>query len=215
MKKISRTEEERKAINNEKARRYRERHPDRVKDSNKKSYHKNTENRKASARKYYEGHTDERRAAATAYRLAHREECIAKCKKYHSENKERLIEQGREYYKNNKEKCNFQSRNYRKTHVVQMKDYFKKKNAKDYSVFVSEKSKLKGSGCIICGYNRCDKALEFHHKDPSIKEHIVSAFRSIESMKAEAAKCIVLCSNCHRELHAGIISLDNLQEVAQ
>ena len=59
-------------------------------------------------------------------------------------------------------------------------------------------------GCSICGYNRCAEALEFHHngdKEFNIATYIRS-YTNIEKIKEEMKKCIVLCSNCHRELHA-------------
>lgn len=48
--------------------------------------------------------------------------------------------------------------------------------------------------------------LDFHHVDPSLKEEAINTMvrtgTTIERLKAEIAKCIVLCSNCHRKLHA-------------
>lgn len=136
-------------------------------------------------------------------------------KEYREKNKERLRQQQKEYHEKHREERNKQSSEYKKNNVVRMRIYWKKKNAEDYSEFCREKLKIKESGCVVCGYNRCEKALEFHHKDPSKKERIVSVFRSVESMKAEAAKCVVLCANCHRELHVGLISLEVPMEVAQ
>jgi 5-methylcytosine-specific restriction endonuclease McrA len=71
----------------------------------------------------------------------------------------------------------------------------------------------KGGCCQICGYNRCIGALEFHHIDPSTKEFGVAesgCTRSIEVSKQEADKCILVCSNCHREIHAGLIDLRDI-----
>ena len=67
----------------------------------------------------------------------------------------------------------------------------------------------KGSKCFICGYNKCNKALEFHHLDPNEKEFVIGHNRSfsIEKLKKEVDKCIMVCSNCHKEIHAGIIQL--------
>lgn len=68
----------------------------------------------------------------------------------------------------------------------------------------------KGGKCVVCGYNRCSRALDFHHVDPSTKLFTISnnGFgRSWERVKAEIDKCVLLCANCHRELHAGLISL--------
>ncbi len=66
--------------------------------------------------------------------------------------------------------------------------------------------KYKGGKCAICGYNRCIKALDFHHLDPSKKESSLSQGRSrkFETSLKELDKCILVCSNCHREIHAGL-----------
>jgi len=63
----------------------------------------------------------------------------------------------------------------------------------------------KGGHCEICGYNRCPEALEFHHLDLSEKEFGISDkgyTRSWERIKAELDKCLLLCANCHREVHS-------------
>lgn len=62
-----------------------------------------------------------------------------------------------------------------------------------------------GSKCGICGYYKCVEALEFHHTDPTVKEFATSASTvSRERFINELRKCICVCSNCHREIHAGI-----------
>lgn len=55
--------------------------------------------------------------------------------------------------------------------------------------------------CVRCGYDRYIGALDFHHEDPTQKDNQVLTFgfdRAVE----EARKCILICSNCHREVHA-------------
>jgi DNA-binding CsgD family transcriptional regulator len=60
----------------------------------------------------------------------------------------------------------------------------------------------KGSKCEICGYDKCIEALEFHHLDPTKKDFSISTkLFGIEKMKKEVDKCLMVCSNCHRELH--------------
>ena len=61
----------------------------------------------------------------------------------------------------------------------------------------------KNNNCHMCGYNKCPAALQFHHNDPSEKDFAISRFRHIdfESAKKELDKCILLCGNCHAELH--------------
>ena len=61
----------------------------------------------------------------------------------------------------------------------------------------------KGGQCAHCGYNKCMRALEFHHLDPTEKDFGISKIltRSVASLKEEADKCILLCANCHAEEH--------------
>lgn len=62
---------------------------------------------------------------------------------------------------------------------------------------------LAGGKCIVCGYNKCLAALDFHHKVPSEKERSMSYFLHCKEEKAlaEMEKCLLLCCRCHRELH--------------
>lgn len=68
-----------------------------------------------------------------------------------------------------------------------------------------------GGGCQICSYNKCPEALELHHLNPEEKEFSFSSMRSspkkLEIIKEEIKKCILLCSNCHREVHAGLTNI--------
>jgi 5-methylcytosine-specific restriction endonuclease McrA len=63
----------------------------------------------------------------------------------------------------------------------------------------------KGGCCSICGYDKCIDALEFHHINPEEKDFGIAQkgyTRSWESVKEELDKCILVCSNCHREIHS-------------
>lgn len=65
-----------------------------------------------------------------------------------------------------------------------------------------------GGKCAICGYDRCSQALDFHHLDESLKSFGLSQdglTRSWEKTKQELKKCILVCANCHREIHAGLL----------
>jgi transposase len=67
-----------------------------------------------------------------------------------------------------------------------------------------------GGGCSVCGYSRCIAALHFHHLAPAEKRFALShrgVARSMAKARAEAAKCVLLCSNCHAEVEAGMIAL--------
>jgi hypothetical protein len=62
-----------------------------------------------------------------------------------------------------------------------------------------------GGCCQKCGYNKCMEALEFHHLEKNEKEespsYVIMRW-SWERAKKELEKCILLCANCHREIHA-------------
>ena len=63
----------------------------------------------------------------------------------------------------------------------------------------------KGGKCEMCGYDCCNDALEFHHNNLSDKKFGISAkgyTRSWKEVKDGLDKCIMICANCHRELHA-------------
>jgi transposase len=67
-----------------------------------------------------------------------------------------------------------------------------------------------GGRCQLCGYDRYFGALEFHHLDPATKSFGLSIrglTPSIEVLRVEARKCVLLCSNCHAEVEGGIASI--------
>ena len=62
----------------------------------------------------------------------------------------------------------------------------------------------KGGKCEICGYDKCIAALDFHHINPEEKDFAISnsnIYKNIEALKQEVDKCMLVCANCHRELH--------------
>lgn len=64
---------------------------------------------------------------------------------------------------------------------------------------------LLGGKCVRCGYNKCLAALEFHHKDPKKKKFSITRSITLNSEKVveEVKKCLLVCANCHREIHQG------------
>ena len=74
----------------------------------------------------------------------------------------------------------------------------------------------KGGCCERCGYSKCIDALEFHHIDPGQKDFTISSkgyTRSWEKVRSELDKCMILCANCHRELHAKLAAFGGNTEV--
>jgi transposase len=62
-----------------------------------------------------------------------------------------------------------------------------------------------GGQCAICGFARSHAALHFHHIDPATKAFDIRAggTRALGRIRAEAAKCVLLCANCHAEVESG------------
>jgi transposase len=100
--------------------------------------------------------------------------------------------------------------------TIEGRGYFRCKQCRTESV-ARRRRKLKallvaerGGRCALCGYDRCVAALEFHHVDPSQKRLGISyngVTLSLEALRAEADKCVLVCSNCHAELEAGVVAL--------
>lgn len=89
------------------------------------------------------------------------------------------------------------------------KRYYEKNKEKVYQRKMVRRRGLKieminllGGKCSICGYNKCIDALDFHHQGN--KEGHITTFIKNESRQKvlkEVKKCILLCANCHREVH--------------
>lgn len=65
-----------------------------------------------------------------------------------------------------------------------------------------------GGGCCICGYNRCQSSLAIHHLDPKEKDFSLASIRANpknwEDIVKELRKCVLICHNCHNEVHEGV-----------
>jgi hypothetical protein len=71
---------------------------------------------------------------------------------------------------------------------------------------------LFGGKCLLCGYDKCIEALEFHHIEPEHKDigigKIYSNPKSWDKVVNELKKCILVCANCHREIHYNNITIE-------
>lgn len=65
-----------------------------------------------------------------------------------------------------------------------------------------------GGCCAVCGYDRCVLNLCFHHVDPSQKKlaMTMATGKALDTYRAEARKCVLVCANCHGEIEAGLIA---------
>jgi hypothetical protein len=63
--------------------------------------------------------------------------------------------------------------------------------------------------CVKCGETR-SYVLDFHHKNETEKSFTIGAMKrgNKDIIQKELDKCVVLCANCHRELHYLKISLE-------
>jgi hypothetical protein len=70
-----------------------------------------------------------------------------------------------------------------------------------------------GGKCGICGYDNCPQALEFHHLNPHEKEITLSKMtagpKKWKTIVNELRKCVMVCSNCHREIHFSDLKIPN------
>ena len=75
--------------------------------------------------------------------------------------------------------------------------------------------KVFNSKCCICGFDKWQSALEFHHVNPEDKEFgltVNTTTKALEKQLAEARKCILVCANCHRGIHSEFVTIpDNWQ----
>lgn len=146
----------------------------------------------------------------------------------------RKIRQHKQYLKN-REKYLEKSKQYRKDHLEQFRAYRKKwyqehpeqilelrakynnvsdhkektlRHRKKYVALWEQIIKELGyNKCIICGYDKCFNAIDFHHLDPKEKKYnLATKMRGLpkEEYIQEIKKCIPVCSNCHREIHSGV-----------
>ena len=121
----------------------------------------------------------------------------------------------KEYYKTHTQKetakyFNISESSVKKYNDKRIKKTLEEKKKRQFLYLKSFRQKLKiksieykGGKCIICGYNKCNRSLEFHHRDPNEKDFGISSSKvlSWDKIKIELDKCDLVCSNCHGEIH--------------
>lgn len=60
---------------------------------------------------------------------------------------------------------------------------------------------------MLCGYDRCIVALQFHHVDPTQKAFPMSTAsgKALDTYREEMRKCVLVCANCHCEIETGLV----------
>ena len=108
------------------------------------------------------------------------------------------------------------ARHGRTAFVIEGRGYYRCKLCRSEQV-IHHRRRLKellvaeaGGACSLCGYDRHLGALQFHHLDPRSKRLHISQngiTLSLETIRHEVRKCVLLCSNCHAEVEGGIVSV--------
>jgi len=148
------------------------------------------------------------RGQCQEYYNLHKEQISIKHAKYRENNKKLIKKQSKKYYITHKKEKQKAGKEYQKTHKEHIKNWRNnhKELLKSYNDIVSNwfAEFKKSIGCCICGYNKCGAALDFHHSDSSNKKLSVTSYGLYSGnlkILTELNKCILLCKNCHYEIH--------------
>lgn len=129
----------------------------------------------------------------------------AKARLYYTKNKEKILSKNKIYREKNLDKVRKLIKDYSVTYYEENKESIRYKQ-KQYIKSIKEKCiTYLGGKCSKCSYNKCYKALHFHHKDPELKIDKVSSLikkrNDWDTIVKELDKCELLCANCHAEEH--------------
>jgi len=94
---------------------------------------------------------------------------------------------------------------------------YKNDNSRNVASFIKRRKgnliKVFHSKCCLCGFDKFQEALEFHHVNPDEKEFGVcdsnAVTKALEKQLNEMKKCILVCANCHRGIHSGYYEIPN------
>jgi hypothetical protein len=93
----------------------------------------------------------------------------------------------------------------------------KAQNAKRREILRPIAHEIRSSGCQLCG-ETASCCLDFHHLDQSTKKyqvkHLLHGLKAVQTALDEIAKCSVICSNCHRKIHAGVLDGSTLTPIS-
>lgn len=103
--------------------------------------------------------------------------------------------------------CKMCQRKYKLKHYYSNKQAHYERNSKTRVLIKNYIDSIKIAGCSICNEKEI-ACIDFHHlkdKDNNIANLLYRG--SLKKVKEEIAKCVLLCANCHRKVHAGIIQV--------
>ena len=148
------------------------------------------------------------RRCEKAYRVANRETLLAQKKEYYAANKETLGAKHKAYYVANKEAILARTKGYNAANkgTLAPKRQAKAKTRREVNIVYL--ASLRPLRCETCGYDKSFAALDFHHTDPSQKKHHRDGMGKWLTLplarfqaKVQSVLFMILCANCHRELH--------------
>ena len=141
-------------------------------------------------------------------RNLHRRKYCLECSPFNSHNTCRLDREQREGYRCSRcgdtDPKNFTKGRY--TECKRCRTGYNKKTVHENKIRCLQHL---GGRCACCGYTgRCNEVFDIHHINPDKKSETFKTHRfwSWEKLKIELADCLLLCSNCHREFHAGALN---------
>lgn len=182
---------------------------------------------RAYDKKYYAEHAEEKRRKAKAWYQAHKDNPEFKEKnrqrvtKWYEANKndpevkKSRIESSSKWREEHHDAWLAWRRKHREQRmedpefVAQIRAQRKRYREKKFPSYRKAVLEAKKMGCCLC-LEKEPVCLDFHHIDPSTKLNQVASlhlFRTMKDLLDEIAKCVVVCANCHRKFHAGLINL--------
>lgn len=130
--------------------------------------------------------------------------------RYYS-NPDKAKERSRKWHHENRESNNERCRRYRK--LPHAKEAQRKRGRRRDAVGRNRRIELiseRGGSCEVCGYHRCNHSLHFHHlrdKKFALTGCNLKHLRYWLIAREEVSKCILVCANCHGEIHAGMFAI--------
>lgn len=121
------------------------------------------------------------------YYQKHPDRKINESKKSYINHREKRLKKAKEHYETNKEQIR-----------IKVKEKLKTIKQKHMGKF--------GSKCHICGYNKCQSALVFHHIEPILAGNSCQrrGKQDAQNVSFDTSNTILVCQNCHLEIHAGL-----------
>jgi hypothetical protein len=155
-------------------------------------------------RRWREANLEHCRQQGREYAKIHKEERNERSRRWQEEHPDRVREHRRKWRKKNRMRSKEYMDKYRKDHKKRIGDLAKKslQLRKDRNTKIANESKR--GGCTYCGYNKDPVALDHHHKKGTKKiksvAYMVCNGWNEKVLRAEIAKCFVICACCHRIL---------------